>query len=705
MALPEWNDYNANDSLPTWDSYNNDLPDWSDVENGKVDLDVIEEIESNGNNNAVSATGAKGLYQFMPDTAYQYSKRLFGKGTRDASTLTPEQQKAMANTYFNDLLKEFGGDVDKAIAAYNWGQGNVEKDIKEHGSAWEEYLPKETAKYENKYHRLSNTGSEHEGYEHQNYKYDDNKSAWENFEDFNHEQVQQMGDLWHGLTAEINKATGNEYSQDDIDTAKEALGTKQGKVLKTESAIAASVVAPELVPEIEGAALLGEEANLASRGAWLVNSAAKGAVGSMAFQGVENGKLTAKDTIRDTLTGTALEGGLHALVSEPVIKQVKTAFNKLVEATKDNPELTNVVKQYLGAARAEELGKNWKELRESNPNATLLDSYEHMAATNPDVWKSGAIEDVKPFVRHFKNNGSHTALINSARAAKNGFKAEAEALAKTDHEQRLIKIIADANEQIKGGVNISDDILPSTPLQKVGETLGDWFGADLPKAAKAKIAASGLKDEASALVKDLAGDNRRIGRELKKLNGKTGASVVAKTNALNAQRRLNNKMTEFINSGMQGKKVKVGDLQTAIKEVQEEQFNTGKFKGLTQRFKTLSDKMEAAQVHNIQEEKNIVSDIANHYGKKVATHAAVAYTGGLLTAGKLGIAATAVNQLAKAAKRGNLAYAKELVELVEAGKITPEQAESLIESSKSGMAKGAGRLGATLREAMANNND
>jgi hypothetical protein len=49
--------------------------------------------------------------------------------------------------YMAQLLKKYGGDQVKAAAAYNWGAGNLDKDIAAHGSKWADFLPKETERY------------------------------------------------------------------------------------------------------------------------------------------------------------------------------------------------------------------------------------------------------------------------------------------------------------------------------------------------------------------------------------------------------------------------------------------------------------------------------------------------------------------------------------------------------------------------------
>lgn len=81
-----------------------------------------------------SPAGAQGHFQFMPATAAQY-------GLKNPNDFN-ESSDAAARMY-RDLLKANGGDVSKAAAAYNWGQGNLNR--KGMGAA-----PTETLNYINK---------------------------------------------------------------------------------------------------------------------------------------------------------------------------------------------------------------------------------------------------------------------------------------------------------------------------------------------------------------------------------------------------------------------------------------------------------------------------------------------------------------------------------------------------------------------------
>lgn len=73
--------------------------------------------ESNGDPSAKSPKGALGMFQFMPDTAKQY-------GIDPSDKYQAAQGAAQMNA---DLLKKYDGDLPSALAAYNWGEGNVDR--------------------------------------------------------------------------------------------------------------------------------------------------------------------------------------------------------------------------------------------------------------------------------------------------------------------------------------------------------------------------------------------------------------------------------------------------------------------------------------------------------------------------------------------------------------------------------------------------
>lgn len=73
--------------------------------------------ESAGDPEAESPAGAQGLFQFMPGTA-----KRFGIDPYD-----PFQAADGAERYLSMLYKRYDGDARKALAGYNWGEGNVDK--------------------------------------------------------------------------------------------------------------------------------------------------------------------------------------------------------------------------------------------------------------------------------------------------------------------------------------------------------------------------------------------------------------------------------------------------------------------------------------------------------------------------------------------------------------------------------------------------
>lgn len=93
-------------------------------------ISSVINAESAGNRYAVSPAGAQGLMQIMPDTArdpgYGVTPLQGWDGVNPMSA-PPEEQVRFGTEYLNALTKANGGDTSLGLAAYNAGQGNVEK--------------------------------------------------------------------------------------------------------------------------------------------------------------------------------------------------------------------------------------------------------------------------------------------------------------------------------------------------------------------------------------------------------------------------------------------------------------------------------------------------------------------------------------------------------------------------------------------------
>ena len=96
--------------------------------------------ESGFNPRAKSPVGAEGLMQFMPGTWKDLNKL----ATYIPDVMNPEASIRCGCQYMHTLEKEFGS-LDKALAAYNWGSGNVHR--LDNAFNWIDGLPKETKKY------------------------------------------------------------------------------------------------------------------------------------------------------------------------------------------------------------------------------------------------------------------------------------------------------------------------------------------------------------------------------------------------------------------------------------------------------------------------------------------------------------------------------------------------------------------------------
>ena len=93
---------------------------------------------------AKSPAGAKGLSQFMPATFEEWAQKL---KLSNPDIYNPEHSIQCQAAYMDWLLTQCAGNQSKALAAYNWGIGNIARIVAEQGDAWAAHLPEETQNY------------------------------------------------------------------------------------------------------------------------------------------------------------------------------------------------------------------------------------------------------------------------------------------------------------------------------------------------------------------------------------------------------------------------------------------------------------------------------------------------------------------------------------------------------------------------------
>jgi len=111
-----YDDGAAVNAPPGWEEIIRDAAKAHDVDPGLVA--AIIRAESNFDRRAVSRKGARGAMQLMPATAARF-------GVANSFDLT--QNIHGGTRYLRWLLDRFGRDPERTVAAYNAGEGNVDK--------------------------------------------------------------------------------------------------------------------------------------------------------------------------------------------------------------------------------------------------------------------------------------------------------------------------------------------------------------------------------------------------------------------------------------------------------------------------------------------------------------------------------------------------------------------------------------------------
>lgn len=87
-------------------------------------------------------SGALGITQVMPDTGKNP-----GFGVQPLQNDSREEYIRFGRDYLGAMMRRYGGDKSRSLAAFNWGPGNVDAAIAQNGTEWLSSAPAETQKY------------------------------------------------------------------------------------------------------------------------------------------------------------------------------------------------------------------------------------------------------------------------------------------------------------------------------------------------------------------------------------------------------------------------------------------------------------------------------------------------------------------------------------------------------------------------------
>jgi soluble lytic murein transglycosylase-like protein len=95
-----------------------------------IDMELLQALiatESGFDREAVSPKGAVGLMQLMPDTARRYGVSGDAKVPVEKKLTDPRTNVRAGSRYLRDLINMFPGKLELALAAYNAGEGAVQR--------------------------------------------------------------------------------------------------------------------------------------------------------------------------------------------------------------------------------------------------------------------------------------------------------------------------------------------------------------------------------------------------------------------------------------------------------------------------------------------------------------------------------------------------------------------------------------------------
>ncbi|OON96881.1 MAG: lytic transglycosylase [Candidatus Epulonipiscium fishelsonii] len=105
---------------------------WVDYVSAYYEVDplfvyAIIQTESNFDKNALSRSGAKGLMQIMDKTGKWGAEECGYENFKPHMLFDPETNIHIGTWYISKLIRQYEGNLDTALIAYNAGSGNVAK--------------------------------------------------------------------------------------------------------------------------------------------------------------------------------------------------------------------------------------------------------------------------------------------------------------------------------------------------------------------------------------------------------------------------------------------------------------------------------------------------------------------------------------------------------------------------------------------------
>jgi len=100
---------------------------------------AVIEVESGGYPLAVSHVGAMGLMQLLPSTGQEIAERLDIEWLGADTLFDPIINVRLGTAYLSHLTKRYG-DVDTALAAYNWGPGRIDRRLRRGATVPSRYI-------------------------------------------------------------------------------------------------------------------------------------------------------------------------------------------------------------------------------------------------------------------------------------------------------------------------------------------------------------------------------------------------------------------------------------------------------------------------------------------------------------------------------------------------------------------------------------